>query len=415
MKEYLKGQKAIEGENYKDAVKAFDKVISDNKNHQKAFFYRGFAHFKLKDQKAAWRDFVHSKPIQNKDYKGIYYGGLSALALHKNDSATLFLATLYPAQSILFPKLPIDLSTAYLASKNYEDAIKVATAYVRSNPRDLEILQILAHSYAGNEDWEKARQYANKALYQEKENVQMLLIRSKSNLYTKSYEAAFNDANLIASKYPKHGEAYFILGKIKENNRDFNSAIRHYHHTKQYKKTLNTYLGLGLCHLYSLNADSAIYYYELARKIESNYEVLFGLGVAYQNDNKQNEAIRVYNSLLEKHPNDSNTLNNRASCKASINDITGAINDYNKAIQLTPKFEDALINLAILYGKERKYEEALELLNKVILFHANSSIANYLIALNNEALGNGNCADFQRAYDLGIKEAKSRIEKYCGN
>lgn len=413
MKEYQKGTQAISKGKHKEAIQSFDKILAINPEHKKAHYYKALANYHLENYEAAWKGFRGIQPLDGDDYKAIYFGGLSALALRKADTAILYLESLIPEQEDIFSDFFYNIAKAYSTAEQHEKAIEYGTLYFQENPQNKDVLLLLHDIHVAAKQWLPAVQYINKLIYQDKENEALILKRAYCNIQLDAFEQGFKDANFVKSQNPENGEAIYLLGKIREENRDFTTAVKHYRHASTKYEDDRIYAGLGKCHLFLGNPDSSIYFYDIAVKRADNYDNNIGYAMSLQNDNKQSEAIRIYNKILKRTPEDSVALNNRASCKAAINSVTGAMNDYKEAIRVAPKFEEPYINLAILYGKERRHTDALALIEKVLEFKPKSSLANYLLALNNEALGKGNCADFQRAFDLGIKEAKSRIEKYC--
>ena len=49
-------------------------------------------------------------------------------------------------------------------------------------------------------------------------------------------------------------------------------------------------------------------------------------------------AIQDYNKAIELNPSDAEAYNNRGNAKDILKDYRGAIQDYNKAIELNPNY-----------------------------------------------------------------------------
>jgi len=56
------------------------------------------------------------------------------------------------------------------------------------------------------------------------------------------------------------------------------------------------------------------------------------------------EAIEDYDIAIGLDPKDEEAYFNRANAKADLNDDQGAIADYTKALAINPRFTDALYN-----------------------------------------------------------------------
>ena len=82
-----------------------------------------------------------------------------------------------------------------------------------------------------------------------------------------------------------------------------------------------------------VNAESAAFYYNS--------------GIDKYNANNFSGAISDYNKAIEINPNYSNAYLNRGVAKRKLKDYYGAISDYNKAIEIDPNDTDLYVNKSI--------------------------------------------------------------------
>ena len=82
-------------------------------------------------------------------------------------------------------------------------------------------------------------------------------------------------------------------------------------------------------------------------------------------DEKYNEALIILEKLIQLDASALN-INYRGMCKLYLDDIKAAEVDFTKAVELDPEFIDALSNLKITKFKNKDYEGALDVLNKLI-------------------------------------------------
>lgn len=87
---------------------------------------------------------------------------------------------------------------------------------------------------------------------------------------------------------------------------------------------------------------------------------------AYKRNGNLNEAVNDYSKAIELSPKWSNAYNNRAIVYEAMGRYEDAINDYNKAIVLEPKYLIALYNRGDLFEKTGKAENALADYTKAI-------------------------------------------------
>ena len=91
-------------------------------------------------------------------------------------------------------------------------------------------------------------------------------------------------------------------------------------------------------------------------------------------------AIQDYNKAIELNPSDAEAYNNRGVAKGKLQDYTGAIQDYNKAIEINP-------NYAAYYNRGAA---------KILLGQKENG-----------------CLDLSKAGELGFAGAYEAIKQYC--
>ena len=92
------------------------------------------------------------------------------------------------------------------------------------------------------------------------------------------------------------------------------------------------------------------------------------------------EAIEYFNKAIELNPSYAEAYFWRGSAKYALNDISGQTEDLNKAIEINPKYADAYYFKGLI---------KIELRNDTIAA----------------------CPDFQKAAELGHKDAKKELRR----
>ena len=94
-------------------------------------------------------------------------------------------------------------------------------------------------------------------------------------------------------------------------------------------------------------------------------------GVAFFNLNQYQTAIPYFEKAYRTNPYNVNVISNYAACYTKLNAFQKATVLYNKALLISPRFDELRLNLCVVYYKQRKYKEAFNcLLN--CTFHTNS-------------------------------------------
>lgn len=196
-----------------------------------------------------------------------------------------------------------------------------------------------------------------------------------------------------------------LLKRKNETKKELNikKGAFHYFNESQLKYNVKDYQGalLDLNKTIELNPNFFMYYYNRANiklklrdyqgsikdcnkalEIIPNFVLAYNVRALSKSKIKDySGAIKDFNKSIEIDTNFASAYNGRGLVKASLKDITGAINDFDKAIQIEPKNE---------------------------LFYVSRGGIKYFSDLKNEG-----CEDFQKAKELGFKDAQALINKFC--
>ena len=87
------------------------------------------------------------------------------------------------------------------------------------------------------------------------------------------------------------------------------------------------------------------------------------LALSYNGLNKTEDAIKLLDDVLEKDPNNIHVLNNLGMIHSGISSFKASKKFLEKALKIKPDFFQAANNLANLFLKLNKADEAIKLLN----------------------------------------------------
>lgn len=187
----------------------------------------------------------------------------------------------------------------------------------------------------------------------------------------------------------------------------------------------------------NVNNDSAIYYYTRAIQEAPGYAISYNnMGILYEGLGKQELASYYYNKAVEVNPffpdgkRNSETHKKRTGLDvrlfptslnldsiinstpvekrdfkfyyslgtnyATKGDYANAAKSLEKAVQMNPNHEHALVNLSNCYGFLKNYQRNLEILNKVVALNPNNTQALGNLAVTYELLGDKDKAEEYR-------------------
>lgn len=239
----------------------------------------------------------------------------------------------------------------------------------------------------------------------------------------KDYKGAIEDFSFAVKLNPNSSEYYYYLGCAKEKmddpsaELDFNKSFHiDNNNTKAYNK-------LGL--IYSKYFDHAYYtdyfysnlslsYFDLALEKDTTFvEAYCNRGILgnkiANSTNDYSYAIKDFEKAINLSPRYAEAYNGLGYAKMRINDFDGALSDLNKAIALAPSFSEAYYNRGLLMDFTKKYFKAIEDYSKCILLDPNNYQAYYNRALLYLLLDNKDkgCSDLKQASKLSDEQHRA--------
>lgn len=148
--------------------------------------------------------------------------------------------------------------------------------------------------------------------------------------------------------------------------------------------------------------------------------------IKYEPDNKQASitlknieqviSVPADSTFLKPNEKDAVFYFNEGNSKYKMKDINGALNDYNKAIELNPDYYKAYNNRGILNASElNNLNDALKDFDKAI--EINPEYGDAFLGRGSVKYSlkdySGACSDWEAAYNKGVHQAYQQIELYC--
>lgn len=157
-------------------------------------------------------------------------------------------------------------------------------------------------------------------------------------------------------------------------------------------------------------------FYSLATFGQTTEEYLQN-GISKHKQQDFKGAIKDYDKAIKAEKNNKDAYYNRGTCELALKDFKSAMSDFSKTIELDPKFAKAYYSRATVFVSQEKYVEALPDLDKTI--ELDPTVPNVLTLRGQirAQIGNkkGACEDFNKAKEIGDKQADKYIKQFCGN
>ena len=203
--------------------------------------------------------------------------------------------------------------------------------------------------------------------------------RAEIYIHLKQYEKAFELLNDALKSDDQLHEAYWMKGKIYIENNDIENALSSFQTSVEVNPNFfDGYIKLGITYA-SIGNPIAKEYYKTAINLRpKSVEARYNLAMYYQENAEYSEALNLYDEILEidegnataafnsgyiylEYQQDYKTAEywfteaikrlpyyhqafmNRGLCRESMDDLDGALSDYNEALRINPTFDNAAI------------------------------------------------------------------------
>jgi len=151
----------------------------------------------------------------------------------------------------------------------------------------------------------------------------------------------------------------------------------------------------------------AVEAYSQAIDIKPHPFAYVGRGVARGNLGDDSGALADYNKAIEIKPDYAEAYNNRGVARRNLGDYSGALADYNKAIEIKPDYADAYYNRGVARRNLGDYSGALADYNKAIEIKPDYALAYVGRGVARGKLGDysGALADYNKAIEIKPDDA----------
>jgi len=258
--------------------------------------------------------------------------------------------------------------------------------------------------------------------------------------------------NYIVAIKNGYYRAYIERGRFYQNHKKYEDAINdfskaiYYKENNRYSYSLRVNCKVALLdfegaisdydELILLDPKNAYYFYNRAKynnelqnyseaindfdkAIEYSYKPVdyyyYERGLCKFNNDDRIGAIQDFNKVIELNPEDGNAYYNRGRCKYFLDDDRGCILDMTKAIPLQNGYAYSYFFRGLSRLRLEYLEGAIKDFSKAIKYNGNDAGFYYYrgFAKYSNGLKEAACIDWSNAGEMGKAEAYEAIKEYC--
>lgn len=237
---------------------------------------------------------------------------------------------------------------------------------------------------------------------------QILYYMMKFYYNTKDYKKTIRIIEKLANIDGSNTKYLYILGKCCKGLGDYINARDYFSLAVEYDKNdYKSYFELGLVFDETNKKDTAIVMYNSALSIKQDfYEAGEALAICLTSKGKFEYAVSVYKKMVKFHPNSFEMYYNIGMIESELGNYDSAVEAFKKSGSIKPDLYMAHFNLGKLYSMRGKYDMAIEQYTKIL----NST--NYgPIGYYNLAIMYAKKEDYQRAM-TSLEYAMELDERY---
>lgn len=419
----LKARLALMDKNYTDAITALRTVVKDQPDNAHALTLLAGAHMQNGEMELAGdhlRRAVEADP-DNVDARLRYAGYLLRRGeLNSAEQQVDAVLEANPEES-----RALVAKTNILAAKNDPDQLKdVIGSMQAADPDSPEGYFRMGRVHRTMGDLEAAHAEYEKALARAEGQGAMLMLGEMVSLEIQMdrLEAAEARVQAALKEDPEHPSAHGLLATIRMAQERYSEAEREYLAQIEVAPdaAAQPYARLAAARMAQKDLDGAIEAYRMG--LEQHPEspnLLIPLAGVYERKGDYDQAITLYEQVLETSPDNAVATNNLA---ALLSDHRTDPASLDRALELAEKFRNSeqtafLDTLGWIHYRRGEYEQAVDVLSGVVKQVPDVVIFQYHLGMAHHGAGNADQAreHLQKAVDAdvefaGIEEARKVLE-----
>ena len=283
-------------------------------------------------------------------------------------------------QSHDYPSLPLKFAVLYIRTSRTDLAIKKLNEYIEKNPEDSLAYDILGQAYIVAENLSSAKQSFRKAIQLDPKNPSPKLHLAQLLIQLNENDLARQQLEDILSGEKKEVSAFYLLANLERNSGNADKALSIYRElTRLYPDEINALYLTGFLLLDNRDYDEVEKIVEnLIEKFPNSPEGFRLKGLLLYSQHSYVEAeSELINSVAKGE--DLTACYFLGLCYYKLNKLELALNQFQKAVRVSPSFVQARIMVGATLFKQKRLNDAVVELRKAIKINDNNGFAHNIL------------------------------------
>ncbi|MBI9033110.1 MAG: tetratricopeptide repeat protein [Bacteroidales bacterium] len=259
-------------------------------------------------------------------------------------------------------------SSLFLQYKDYQRALRDMAIAIQLNSNNAEFFITLGDVYKEMSKFSEAKSSFDRAISIDKTNIEAKLKNAEILLAEKDYEKSKYHLDQVAYLDAKNAKAFYLSAIIFLERGDTLRAMRHFHKSIEYDQDLvEAYRDMGLVYAENQDPMALEFYNNMLNVNPEDTQAYYLIGLFYQNSGDLQKAERSYQSILQIDSTSAIAYYNLGYLELVYKqEYQKAINYFDKAIESNEYMLDAYYNRGYSYELAGIYRKARVDYDKVI-------------------------------------------------
>jgi tetratricopeptide (TPR) repeat protein len=284
-------------------------------------------------------------------------------------------------------QLHFTLGLLLATAKQYKSAQLELEQANALKPETFEILYNLGQAYLRGHDDAKAELALNRALKLKPDSAETLYLLAQ--VYSEqSRPSDALDLLVRAHKLaPQNTDVIFLMARVSMTQNYFEDAIPLLESgLKIAPERADLRAALGESYFMAGKTEKAIEEFQKLIEIDPSARSYAFMGLSYRHLGRFDEARKYFEEGLKKDPHNTSCLFNIGYIDERQGNYTQAEKSFQQVLQINPDFPEALMELANLRVKDKKFAEAIDLLRKFVKVSHEPADGYYKLAMAERSL-----------------------------
>ncbi len=284
-------------------------------------------------------------------------------------------------------QLHFTLGLLLASAKQYKAAETELEQANALQPETFEILHNLGQSYLRSHEYSKADIALTRALKLKPDSADTLYLLAQV-YFDQARPVDALDLLVRAHKLsPENTDVIFLMARVSMTQNYFEDAIPLLESgLKIAPQRADLHAALGESYFMSGKTESAIEEFKKLVALEPSARSYLFMGLSYRHLGRFDEALRYFEEGLKRDPHNAPCLFNIGFIEERQGNYLQAENSFQQALRSKPDYPEALLEVANLRVKDKKFAEAIELLRRFVKVSRDPAEGYYKLAMAERSL-----------------------------